>query len=168
MGIDNVVDIDAGTYFTIAVKADGTVWTAGCNINSQLGIGNAENSSEFVQVKTEDGYLTNIKAVGAGDNFAFAISNENEVYAWGNNAYGQLGIGDTTLRNLATKTKFENITQISAGEKHTVALDANGAVWTVGCNNYGELGIGNRTNKSVPQKILASGAKEVATGQNIQ
>ena len=165
MGIDNVVDIDAGTYFTIAVKADGTVWTAGCNINSQLGIGNAENSSEFVQVKTEDGYLTNIKAVGAGDNFAFAISNENEVYAWGNNAYGQLGIGDTTLRNLATKTKFENITQISAGEKHTVALDANGAVWTVGYNNYGELGIGNRTNKSVPQKILASGAKEVATGQ---
>ena len=165
MGIDNVVDVDAGAYFTIALKADGTVWTAGCNINSQLGIGNAENSSEFVQVKTEDGYLTNIKAVGAGDNFAFAISNENEVYAWGNNAYGQLGIGDTTLRNLATKTKFENITQISAGEKHTVALDANGAVWTVGYNNYGELGIGNRTNKSVPQKILASGAKEVATGQ---
>ena len=165
MGIDNAIDIAAGSYFGVVVKTDGTVWTVGYNNIGQLGNGTTENSYEFVQVRTEDGYLNNIKAVGAGDDFAFAISNDNEVYAWGNNNYAQLGTGDTISTEVAVKTKFQNITQISAGEKHTVALDANGAVWTVGYNHYGQLGTSNTTNQTTPQKILASGAKEVATGR---
>ena len=165
MGIDNAKDIAAGSYFTVVLKKDGTVWTVGNNSNGQLGNGTEDSSSTFVQVKTETGKLENIKAVAAGDTFAFAITNSNEVYGWGYNGYGQLGVGDTTQKTVATKTQFTGITQISAGENHTIALDTNGAVWGVGYNNFGQLGLGNRTNQSTPKTMLASGAKEVATGK---
>ena len=165
MGIDNAKDIAAGSYFTVVLKKDGTVWTVGNNSNGQLGNGTEDSSSTFVQVKTETGKLENIKAVAAGDTFAFAITNSNEVYGWGYNGYGQLGVGDTTQKTVATKTQFTGITQISAGENHTIALDTNGAVWGVGYNNFGQLGLGNRTNQSIPKTMLASGAKEVATGK---
>ena len=167
MGIDNAIDVAAGSYFNVVLKADGTVWTIGNNEYGQLGNNTQENSDTFVQVKGEngEGYLKNIKAVAAGYTFAFAITNDNEVYAWGYNVNGELGVGDTTTRLTPTKTQFTGITQIAAGQNHTVALDEEGNVWTVGYNNFGQLGIGNRTSKSTPQKILSTGAKEVACGR---
>ena len=167
MGINNAIDIATGAYFNVVLKSDGTVWTIGNNENGQLGNGTQDSSNIFVQVKTESGAeLSNIKAVSAGNTFAYAITNSNEVYAWGLNASGQLGVGDTTLRTTATKTQFANIVQIEGGGNHAVALDSTGAVWGVGYNYYGQLATGNVSNKSVPVKMLASGGAEVAAGVN--
>ena len=163
MGIDNATDIAAGAYFNVVLKKDGTVWTIGNNDNGQLGNGTQDSSNTFVQVKNENGEaLDNIKAVSAGNTFAFAITNSNEVYAWGLNASGQLGVGDTTLRTTAVKTKFSNIEQIEGGGNHAVAVATDGSVWGAGYNHYGQLATGNVVNQSTPVKMLASGAKEVA------
>ena len=78
------------------LKKDGTVWMAGLNSDGQLGIESTESQSTFVQVKNEDGtgYLTNIKSISAGQYTMFAITNDGEVYGWGENGSGQLGISN--------------------------------------------------------------------------
>ena len=46
----NWVDVSAGKYFTLAVKADGTLWVWGTNFNRQLGLG---EGIPFTKVPTE-------------------------------------------------------------------------------------------------------------------
>lgn len=62
----------------------------------------------------------------------YAITNDNEVYTWGYNGYGQMGFGDTKSRTLPTKTTLQNIKQIAIGENHTLALTENGQVFVSG------------------------------------
>jgi alpha-tubulin suppressor-like RCC1 family protein len=47
------------------------------------------------------GAVTGIKfvAIDAGDNHVLAASKSGEVYCWGSNDYGQLGLGDLEDRN---------------------------------------------------------------------
>lgn len=55
--------------------------------------------------KNEDGtgYLTNIKSISAGQYTMFAITNDGEVYGWGENGSGQLGISNTEDQKLPVK-----------------------------------------------------------------
>jgi alpha-tubulin suppressor-like RCC1 family protein len=50
----------------------------------------------------------------------------NNVFSWGKNNFGQLGHGDTKLRNIPTKVDFfdkQNILQIACGDNHCLALE---------------------------------------------
>ncbi len=78
--------IKAGTDFTIALKANGTVWSFGNNKNGQLGNNTQENSNEPVQVLINDTEeLENIVDIGAGENSGVALNSSGEVYTWGLN-----------------------------------------------------------------------------------
>ncbi|MFW5803022.1 MAG: InlB B-repeat-containing protein, partial [Verrucomicrobiota bacterium] len=42
-----------------------------------------------------DGELTDVVAIAEGPNTRFAVTRDGDLYAWGENTYGQLGVGDT-------------------------------------------------------------------------
>lgn len=80
--------------------------------------------------------------ISAGDNFSFIIKENGDIYAFGFNLYGQLGLGDTKDRTVPTLIpKLENIIQISGGVNHTLALDNHGKVYIFGSDNEGQLGL---------------------------
>ena len=172
MGIDNATDIATGAYYTLVLKEDGTVWSAGYNGNGELGNGTTENKTNFVQVIKNDGEaLDNIKAIAAGYNTSYAITNDGEVYTWGYNGKGQMGFGDTSSRTSATKTTLAGIKQISAGEHYTIALAEDGTVYVSGRNTEGQLGIGNDSTiytwskmKNINGTAQMENVKQVATG----
>ena len=83
--------------------------------------------------------MDNIKAIAAGYNTSYAITNDGEVYTWGYNGKGQMGFGDTSSRTKATKTTLAGIKQISAGEHYTIALAEDGTVYVSGRNTEGLL-----------------------------
>ena len=175
LGIDNVIDIAAGGNFTVVLKKDGTVWATGYNEYGQLGQNNTTNQKIFVQVMDEQGTgkLSNIKAIEAGGNTTYAITNNGEVYSWGYNTYGQIGIGNTTTQLKPVKTSLESIKQISANQYHAVALTENGEVYVSGYNAEGELGIGNNQNSVEKWQKMRNpsntddmkNVKQVATGR---
>ena len=79
-----------------------------------------------------------------------------KLYAWGQNTYGALGIGNTTnysspkqIGALATWLK------IAAGTYHTIATKTDGTLWTWGYNAQGQLGLGNTTSYSSPKQVGA-------------
>lgn len=96
--LTDVVAIDGGTSFMVALKADGTVWSWGANSGFEsegmLGDGTTTDRTTPVQVSG----LTDIVAVGAGWNHGVAVRRDGTVWAWGTNAHGQLGDGTTTNR----------------------------------------------------------------------
>ena len=66
------------------------------------------------------------------------------MYAWGNNAFGQLGLGDKRPRKTPTLVDglwALSVAQLAAGAAHSAAVTAAGFVFTWGANSRGQLGL---------------------------
>ncbi len=89
--------VAAGDDFSIALRADGTVWSWGNNDKGQLGLGSSvTNQDRPVQIKN----LSNITYITAGQYHAGAIDKDGNVYMWGYNEFGQMGNGTSNNYNL--------------------------------------------------------------------
>jgi alpha-tubulin suppressor-like RCC1 family protein len=95
---------------------------------------------------------------------AWALFDNGNLYTWGYNAYGQLGVGDTTERYVPTLSNtgvtkvYSHISnsQRSTDTQRLYILKA-GELWGCGYNGFGQLGDGTTTSRSVWTKITAAG-----------
>jgi alpha-tubulin suppressor-like RCC1 family protein len=89
----------------------------------------------------------------AGDNHMVALRANGEVWTWGRNDLGQLGLGDTIARDIPTFTGITEVYKIAAGYDHTLILKKDGTVWAFGQGTYGKLGNGAATNSPVAVQV---------------
>jgi alpha-tubulin suppressor-like RCC1 family protein len=81
------------------------------------------------------------------------------VYAWGNNASGQLGSTTPSCGTAPCSTTpiqvsgLSSITAIAEGYNFSLALTSNGTVYAWGDNTYGTLGNGSTTNSMTPVPV---------------
>ncbi len=149
-GINNITEISANGYNSVALKSDGTVWIWGYNGHGQLGNGTTTNSRLPIQVEG----LSDVISVSAGRDFCLAAKSDGTVWAWGYNAFGQLGDGTTKDSTQPVNVKYLNdVKKVYAGDNHCIALKIDGTVWTWGYNTYGQLGDGTRESKKVPVEV---------------
>ena len=146
-GLTGVVAVAAGAEHSVALKEDGTVWAWGRNSTGQLG--NGETMDVNSSPKQVSG-LTNIMEIAAGDNHTLALKQDRTtIWAWGYNAYGQLGDGGREVKLTPIQVQgIRGATTIAAGDNHTIAIKEDGTVWTWGRNTSG---IG--TSRSTPIQI---------------
>ena len=79
-----------------------------------------------------------------------------ELYSWGNNSYGRLGLGDTVSRSSPVQVgALTNWALVSGGSNHAVAVKTDGTMWTWGYNFHGQLGQSNTINRSSPVQVGA-------------
>lgn len=67
-----------------------------------------------------------------------------QVFAWGDNTCGQLGLSDTLNRRAPTALEALwaiPVAQLAAGDTHSAALTINGFLFTWGDNERGQLGL---------------------------
>src|SRR6185503_311942 len=111
--------------------------------------------------------LTNVIAVSSGGTHTLALKSDGTVWAWGNNTYGQVGLG-SDFSNRLTPVQvpgLSGITAISAGIYHNLALKADGTVWVWGENSHGELGDGTGAQRRSPVQLPGiTGVTFVAAG----
>jgi len=87
------------------------------------------------------GYLTNIVALSAGESHNLALKANGTVWAWGWNAFGQLGDGTTNDAHTPVLVSgLTNVVAISGRAYHCLALKSDGTVWGWGWNANGQLG----------------------------
>jgi len=140
-----VVAVEAGIDFVLALTADGQVYAWGGNREGQLGNGGFQAQATPSLVMTVDGRpLNGIKQISAGGRSAAAITATGEVYVWGRNRDGQLGLGDQgehrRERRAVLNPSLQNITAIDLSTYHAIALDRLGRVYAWGSSELGVLG----------------------------
>ena len=76
-----------------------------------------------------------------------------DLYSWGRNNYGQLGLDDTTSRDVPTKVGTDTWVAVSCGYYNSLAINSDGELYAWGYNNYGQLGLDDKTTRKVPTKV---------------
>lgn len=155
--------VAAGDYHTAIITGDNRLLLCGLNNRGQLGDNTQSTRLSFVYLggtlfSTIPPYWSK---VSLGTQHSAGITTGGDLYTWGYNLYGQLGLGDTTNRSIPTlvsRIDGHAWTEVSAGNGYTLAINANGDVYAWGLNNTNQLGDGTATDRILPTKIISTGS----------
>ncbi|XP_069958427.1 probable E3 ubiquitin-protein ligase HERC1 isoform X5 [Cherax quadricarinatus] len=141
---------------TIAHSTSGQVYTWGDGDYGKLGHGN-NVTQKYPRLIA--GPLTGkvVRWVSAGYRHSACVTQEGELYTWGEGDYGRLGHGDSTSRNVPTLVRdISGVGQVVCGSAHTLALSADSrTVWSFGSGDHGKLGHGDTAKVYRPRVIDA-------------
>ena len=148
---ENIVDIKCGIYHTLVLTSNQEVYSCGSGTDGKLGrVLTGKNSSSSLE-KIQG--LSEIVRIECGDSYSMCIDIYNELYVFGNNAVGQLGLCDTLTRYSPVKnTYISNIIDISSkGDRSFVKTSLN-EIYTFGDNS--SLGEESRDNIFTPVRVF--------------
>ncbi|WP_158617609.1 MopE-related protein [Corallococcus sp. CA049B] len=164
-GLPSIKAVATGIGHSLALDVSGNVWAWGQNASGQAGLGTAGGT---VLIPTKVAALSNVQAIAANGNFSLALGADGRLWAWGQNASGQVGTGSASAA-VATPVVVQGlptVRAIAAGVNHSLALDVYGKVWGWGLNSSAQVGNG-ATSAAVLTPVQVAGlplAKAVAAG----
>ncbi|MDI6788775.1 MAG: chromosome condensation regulator RCC1, partial [Planctomycetota bacterium] len=166
--------ISAGKDFGHGIRSDGTLWGWGNNTTHGM-VGNDSTTDQTTPVQIATGITwTGLawKQVSGGHNHGAAVTLDGKLYAWGNNAYGQVGDSTTTTPRLVPTQECTAATDwksCAAGYRYTAAIKTNGTLWAWGDGADGRLGRGTTVDSSVPVRETTNGTnwKQVSCGSDL-
>ena len=119
-GLTGMAAIAGGGYHTIALKNNGTAWGWGYNYDGEVGDGTGYNN-KYTPVQVSG--LTGVAAIEGGERHTIAIKNDGTVWAWGYNAYGQVGDGTTNTAYAPVQVSgLTGVVAITGGGWHSIAI----------------------------------------------
>ena len=112
------------------------------------------------------------KAITSGARHVCVLLDDGSIKCWGNNDFGQLGIGNTVAVGSEPGTMGDNLKpvalgtgrtarQVVAGENHTCALLDDGTIKCWGRNSEGQLGLGDTVNRGVAANQMGDALRAV-------
>ncbi len=140
-----------GYHHNLFITVDDTLWAFGENYDGQ--IGNGTNTDVYAP------YCINIKAISmaGGYNYSLVVKkSDSTIIATGRNTNGELGIGNTTTKNVWTPVNIAStykFIQVAASADHSLGLTKQGWVFAWGANDKGECGDGTTTQRTSPVQV---------------
>jgi alpha-tubulin suppressor-like RCC1 family protein len=142
----NAVDVEASSWTTCALDADGVVWCWGSNRLGELGAGAEEKRAFAAPVLDTSGQTLRAKRISVAGEHACALLEGGRVSCWGANTTGQVGDGTTQNAKRATPVPdLADAVAISTGGdrnngEFSCALWADGEVKCWGATDRGQFG----------------------------
>ena len=172
--------VAAGSYHTVILKSDGSVWTAGSNYWGQLGFAGKNDRHSFTRVSDENGNpLTGVRAIAARGNITVLLKADGSLLLAGNftGAEGSIELSsdaappensasDETDGNSAKSSfvslvpekdsaaKFGAVKKIILGYNSIYVVDSDGRLWAAGSNRYGQLSLDPATEVLSTLKLI--------------
>jgi alpha-tubulin suppressor-like RCC1 family protein len=177
---DPVIDVVGGNQAThsLALTRSGHVWGWGGNSSGQLATASADTcagvpcSTTAVEAQGLPAgdpviALATNSYVSSGDGFVLALTRSGQVWAWGDNGSGQLGVASTDTCNglPCSRTPIhiqglpvgDRVVAVAAGTGWSFAITASGQLWAWGTNTFGRFGNGTTDSSPVPIMIPMPG-----------
>jgi RCC1 and BTB domain-containing protein len=157
LGISNVkvIQVACGSHHSLALTSDGDVFAWGYSNCGQVGLGITTNQTTPRRVQTNIGGKFCVK-IACGQTSSMALTQTGELYSWGYNGNGQLGVGNSSNQPTpirVTSLQGQVVTQIACGYAHALALTKAGELYSWGSNSYGQLGTGTKINAVSPNRV---------------
>jgi alpha-tubulin suppressor-like RCC1 family protein len=147
-----VTQVACGTQHTLVLTSDGGLYSTGKGAFGLLGRGDTHDDPYFEEIdyftQSNDSVLhpdedVVIAKVDAGDNFSAVLSKGGELWVWGRNDYGQLGLGEEAMGDMYSAERYPRIVRslpvdnqkvidFACGEHHLVALTESGDIYEWG------------------------------------
>ncbi|KAM9086669.1 E3 ISG15--protein ligase HERC5-like isoform 1-T1 [Megaptera novaeangliae] len=149
---NNIIQITCGDYHSLALSKGGELFAWGRNLDGQLGVGRKFASNPTPQIVE---HLSGVPLVqiSAGEAHSMALSLSGNVYSWGRNDCGQLGLGHTDSKDSPSLIEVldnQKVDFLACGGSHTALLTKDGLVFTFGAGKYGQLGHNSTQNELRP------------------
>ncbi|KAL4495629.1 hypothetical protein ABPG72_014098 [Tetrahymena utriculariae] len=164
------VDVQLGTFHTMALTNAGELYIWGSNESSQHAIDElqieqayADQTISKIKINVQTLITSTLPTllsffdikenrrvsfIACGAEYCMAIENRRKIYGWGKNDQGQLGIGViSTIVHKPTEVQGLDgllMKQVACGQIHTLFLSEEGCVYSCGSPTDGKLGLGKR------------------------
>ncbi|KAH5524117.1 hypothetical protein HBI29_040140 [Parastagonospora nodorum] len=168
-----IQDVQMSKLHTAVLTTDpvSNLYMCGHGPGGRLGTGTETTRYQFTCIEGGGLSQRKVAAVSLGQNHTLAVTDDGEIYSWGNNAFGQLGYAlpkpalkdddpiSTIPRQIFGPLKREVVAGIAASRIHSV-VHTTTSLYTFG-KNEGQLGIVDSDARSletqvIPRRIAAS------------
>lgn len=138
------VRIALGSNHFLGIKADGSLWGWGSNLNGQLGSDEANGQSP---ISMGNGFI----AIAATDNTSLAVRKDGTLWMWG--GLMSDAKGNVQGSRIAKPTLIgKSFMSVSARLDFYAAMKSDGTLWMWGDNRDGQLGTGNN-HETIPTLV---------------
>uniref|UniRef100_G1TW84 X-linked retinitis pigmentosa GTPase regulator n=1 Tax=Oryctolagus cuniculus TaxID=9986 RepID=G1TW84_RABIT len=152
---EKVKYVACGRNHTLVSTEEGNVYATGGNNDGQLGLGDTEGRNTFYPIS----FFTSqhkIKQLSAGSNTSAALTENGELFMWGDNSEGQIGLKNVTNVCVPHQVTIgKPISWISCGYYHSAFVTMDGELYTFGECENGKLGLPEELliNHKTPQLV---------------
>jgi alpha-tubulin suppressor-like RCC1 family protein len=150
LGGDDWEWVAAGAHHTCGIRND-NLYCWGRGDSGELGLQNRRRTSAVSPQRVTD--QGGWDAVDAGTNHTCAISARSQLWCWGRNVEGQLGMTPAAMNGAPTQIGVTRYSAIGLGETFTCAVDSGQALFCWGANDVGQLGTGDGRSQSTPTPV---------------
>ncbi len=146
----------------------GNLYAWGINQQGQIGDGNINAGGGIFDSYTPKLINSGYTKISCGVSHSIGLKSNGDIYTWGLNNLGQLGLGDGVSNNVLVPTRAgieSGFLEISGGGYFTLALKSNGDLYASGQNESGQLGDNSTINSSIFKKV-GQGFSQISGGLN--
>lgn len=174
--LDNlhVSRVAVGMSHSLVLHRGGEVYSWGENSRGQLGRA-AVDDDEWWRIPklVKELALHTVIQISSGFYHCIALTNDGDVWCWGANNHGQLGVGSNTefcdRPQLLQCLRGIPVAQVAAGAYHSFVVSKSGALFGWGRNSFGQLGLNDELDRNIPTfcKFLKNQRlKYISCGEN--
>eukprot|EP00439_Symbiodinium_sp_Y106_P054461 s5365_g7.t1 len=170
--LESIEVLACGGMHSAAVEKDGSCWLWGTGEYGQNASPEGQDFWKPVLLAAMDplsGSKIKVLTIGLGLEHCLMISRNLELFAWGRNHHGQLGLG--TTKDMSEPTfvaALSKVSAVAAGEDHSAAITPGGELYTWGNAECGKLGHGSsmiRSSMGFPKQVrIENRMKSVSCG----
>ena len=178
--IVNATDVSCGYAHTAVIRGNGELWQCGHNEYGQLGTGDTNDVSKFVQSKDSGGKeITDAKLISCDGWYTAVTRGSGELWMCGDNEYGQLSTGESgsnvkstmfVQSKNANNNAITGVKSLASSWHHTVVLipgtNENLELYGVGENNNGQLGLGEDDENAYEDQVTFIKSTAINVGKD--
>jgi hypothetical protein len=155
-----IIKLQSSSNYSLALDEYGILWGWGLNNQTLSNQTYSNTNTDKFTTPTKIELPGPVTRFAAGEAHALALGRDGQLWAWGSNAFGQLGNGQTApvsgVVSVLLPTTMTSIVDLAASSSTSYAVDANGKVWAWGNNDDGEVGNGTYSVCNSPVAVSSS------------